>query len=198
MRMSLWVDALCINQSDTAERTSQVRMMREIYEKAECVVVWLGEGDETDSLALSLLKTINQPWATFKDAYGREIPLFTGGNEQQHDALVAAQAPYAYFDALAKFLLRPWFGRIWIVQELLCARKVTIWCGGDTLDDFPVLEAAARATRMHNVNIQMQIATTTLEDENAQEKGRLKLVCGKYFVDGVRGMMAESDHSGTT
>lgn len=163
--------------------------MLEIYSEAACVIIWLGEAHETDAPALSLLKTINAPWATFRDPEGREIPLFEGADQTQHDALVAAQVPPAYFDALAKFLLRPWFGRIWVVQELLSARKVVIWCGADTLDDFPVLEAAARSTSMHNVNTQTQIATVTLGDQTAQGVGRLKLSCGKYPPCGKEGRL---------
>ncbi|OAG14674.1 hypothetical protein CC77DRAFT_896702, partial [Alternaria alternata] len=41
----LWVDAICIDQSNITERTSQVRMMDQIYSEAECVVVWLGEAE---------------------------------------------------------------------------------------------------------------------------------------------------------
>ncbi|KAK3352256.1 heterokaryon incompatibility protein-domain-containing protein [Lasiosphaeria hispida] len=38
----LWVDALCINQADLAERDAQVLLMGEIHSCATCVVVWLG------------------------------------------------------------------------------------------------------------------------------------------------------------
>ena len=39
----LWVDALCINQSDVSERTHQVQMMGKIYSHAQHTIVWLGE-----------------------------------------------------------------------------------------------------------------------------------------------------------
>ena len=38
----LWVDAICINQDDTAERNHQVQMMRRIYSAAVRVIAWLG------------------------------------------------------------------------------------------------------------------------------------------------------------
>ncbi|KAH7224386.1 uncharacterized protein BKA55DRAFT_545969 [Fusarium redolens] len=41
----LWVDAICINQSDVSERTHQVGMMREIYSTASRVLIYLGIGD---------------------------------------------------------------------------------------------------------------------------------------------------------
>jgi len=38
----LWIDAICINQADTNERSEQVRQMRDIYMYASKVIIWLG------------------------------------------------------------------------------------------------------------------------------------------------------------
>jgi hypothetical protein len=46
----IWVDFLCINQQDVVERSLQVAMMREIYEKSREVIIWLGERRESDQL----------------------------------------------------------------------------------------------------------------------------------------------------
>lgn len=50
---TLWVDAVCINQSDLQEQGSQVKMMWNIYGNAERVLVWLGseEGDSAIAMA---------------------------------------------------------------------------------------------------------------------------------------------------
>lgn len=39
----LWVDAICINQQDDVEKTSQVAAMGNIYESAARSIVWLGQ-----------------------------------------------------------------------------------------------------------------------------------------------------------
>lgn len=44
----IWVDFLYINQQDVMERSLQVAMMREIYEKSREVIIWLGEGSKYD------------------------------------------------------------------------------------------------------------------------------------------------------
>ncbi|KAK4973388.1 hypothetical protein LTR42_005373 [Elasticomyces elasticus] len=44
----LWVDALCINQNSIAEKNHQIRLMDQIYSRAERVKVWLGEEREPD------------------------------------------------------------------------------------------------------------------------------------------------------
>lgn len=36
---SLWVDVVCINQEDAAEKSQQVKLMRDIYAKAAEVLV---------------------------------------------------------------------------------------------------------------------------------------------------------------
>jgi hypothetical protein len=38
----MWIDAICINQSDIQERSAQVQEMKRIYSGARCVYSWLG------------------------------------------------------------------------------------------------------------------------------------------------------------
>ncbi|KAK7923652.1 hypothetical protein PG985_007723 [Apiospora marii] len=40
---TLWIDQLCIDQSNPAEKTSQVQKMRLIYSSCEHALIWLGE-----------------------------------------------------------------------------------------------------------------------------------------------------------
>jgi hypothetical protein len=54
----LWVDAICINQNDTDERTCHVGMMREIYERSTEVIIWLGESGPNDHLGQMVLPTL--------------------------------------------------------------------------------------------------------------------------------------------
>ncbi|KAI0880035.1 heterokaryon incompatibility protein-domain-containing protein [Annulohypoxylon maeteangense] len=37
----IWIDAVCINQSDSEEKTHQVRLMRDIYTAAKQTIIWL-------------------------------------------------------------------------------------------------------------------------------------------------------------
>ena len=47
--LTLWVDALCIHQSNDAERTQQVNLMQDIFASTEEVLVYLGEVPTHDS-----------------------------------------------------------------------------------------------------------------------------------------------------
>jgi hypothetical protein len=59
----LWVDAICINQKDNAEKSSQVSIMVEIYKKAAQVNIWLGIGNDTSDFILKWYRLITLPLA---------------------------------------------------------------------------------------------------------------------------------------
>ena len=52
----LWVDQICINQSEDAheEKLQQVNIMGDIYAKAQKVLIWLGAGDTSSDIAMEL------------------------------------------------------------------------------------------------------------------------------------------------
>ncbi|KXL43904.1 hypothetical protein M433DRAFT_68972, partial [Acidomyces richmondensis BFW] len=39
----MWIDAVCIGQESTAEKTAQVALMASIFATAQNVLIWLGE-----------------------------------------------------------------------------------------------------------------------------------------------------------
>lgn len=66
----VWIDALCINQSDILERNAQVSRMAEIYRGAWQVVAWIGAESEDSSLAIKFLRDMSL-WSRadrFRDA----------------------------------------------------------------------------------------------------------------------------------
>jgi len=76
----LWIDAICINQSDLEERNQQVSQMRDVYSKAESVIVWLGVAQGHEELAFLLTKhpalvTVEKLWSELLDLLSK--PYFT-------------------------------------------------------------------------------------------------------------------------
>lgn len=53
----LWIDAVCINQRSSVEKSRQVPMMAEIYGTARRVCVWLGDGDESMGKAIEFMRS---------------------------------------------------------------------------------------------------------------------------------------------
>ncbi|KAI1114124.1 heterokaryon incompatibility protein-domain-containing protein [Nemania sp. NC0429] len=58
----LWIDAICINQENLAERAYQVNLMRRIYQIACKVLIWLGDDSEDSKLVLPLCERTVAIW----------------------------------------------------------------------------------------------------------------------------------------
>lgn len=54
----LWVDAICIDQSDKKEQGHQVRQMGKIYSKAHQVLIWLGPATDQTNVLMNSLKRL--------------------------------------------------------------------------------------------------------------------------------------------
>jgi hypothetical protein len=49
----IFIDAVCINQNDVAERNTQVGLMRHVYSQADRVIAWIGEPKENEDNAIA-------------------------------------------------------------------------------------------------------------------------------------------------
>jgi len=54
--ITVWVDAICINQADDQEKLGQIPLMGDIYSWADSTYIWLGEGNEHSNAAINFLK----------------------------------------------------------------------------------------------------------------------------------------------
>jgi hypothetical protein len=120
----LWADAVCINQVDSTERSIQVQQMHRIYQQAREVLIWLGEEQESDAEAFEFINQFEE-----LDIKVELDPLNSQENTEFLDLVSPDAVPKK---ALANFLQRPWFSRIWVVQEVAMAFKATMFCGENT------------------------------------------------------------------
>ncbi|KAI0470393.1 heterokaryon incompatibility protein-domain-containing protein [Xylariaceae sp. FL0804] len=126
----LWIDAICINQGDDDEKAAQVKRMADIYRHASRVVVWLGPHDSDSALAVSTLRYLGRQTLVTMDNWNFCAP----GSEQPYWCEADCQLPYStqVWKAISNLLARPWFTRVWIIQEILLANKhAVIQCGND-------------------------------------------------------------------
>lgn len=116
-----WIDAICIDQSNVNERNHQVGLMKRIYSLASNVYIWLGRESENSRIAMEFLA--NEGMKPLRRQIDDYRPMWDGkeGN------------------AIRDLFERPYWRRMWIIQEIIHANRLTVWCGSQRLD-WPVLD----------------------------------------------------------
>lgn len=125
----LWIDAICINQADNEEKEYQVSIMDEIYKSAESVVIWLGEASESSHLAFQLLSRLANLWPKVPPA-----PDPTSYPDLSSSISKMELPSEAEWAALGDLWIRPYWTRVWVIQELSFANMSSVFmCGSDLL-----------------------------------------------------------------
>ena len=141
----LWIDALCINQADPEERSSQVALMDKIYSSTIRNLIWLGEGDETTATAVKCIqKLVDEMRAeTNNIRTARELLYDENGLQLfASHGLSFAIATYE-IESIERFYTSQWFQRLWIVQEAALANNNNC-CYGQTECFLDTILRAAR------------------------------------------------------
>ena len=124
--ISVWADAVCINQNDDKEKTEQLFIMEDVYRDAEKVLAWLGVESGDSSLAMKMI----QRWASGEVRY-------LANKESSSGLLVGSNQDEAFgkaaMTAINNLLQRPYWTRMWVQQEVALAQSVIVQCGRDSL-----------------------------------------------------------------
>lgn len=149
----IWIDALCINQDDLAEQQSQVQMMADIYRTAGNIIVWLGDtgGNELETEeAIDVLEALSADYrAEYFEAMDQSDPITahtwrtmaqirmeTAYSKNREYLMTDEFARRDMLPLLYRFFDRPYWRRLWIIQELcmgrsgmpiVCGNRVTQW-----------------------------------------------------------------------
>ncbi|KAF7951697.1 hypothetical protein EAE96_006996 [Botrytis aclada] len=119
----LWIDALCIDQSNHLERNHQVRIMQTFYKKAQRVILWLGPAKDDSDLAIEILEIMESTRVG-----ERQIAESQDRNRKTWRA------------ALLALCRRSYWHRVWMMQEICLGREYSVCCGskmisGDIFDE---------------------------------------------------------------
>ncbi|GME28712.1 chitin recognition protein [Neofusicoccum parvum] len=134
----LWIDALCIDQTNPDEKAHQISLMGEIYARASQVVIWLGrDASYLDDFAWihgEFAQAMNSMVEKFGfEAVASRSPLDKAffedlGLEMPLDTWYRCWRSYFRF-----YQCRRWFRRAWIVQEAALARDISVRCGSSSI-----------------------------------------------------------------
>jgi hypothetical protein len=116
-----WIDAICIDQSNVSERNHQVGLMKQIYSTASNVYIWLGRESENSQAAMEFLA--NECMKPPKRQADEHRPIWDSQEGK----------------AIRDLFERPYWRRMWIIQEIIHANRLTVWCGSQNVD-WPVLD----------------------------------------------------------
>lgn len=122
-----WIDGICINQTNddgNHEKNHQVRIMGDIYRNAIHVLACVGPCDETSHCLFSMVK-----WSAWPRGFFAHMHAHEWVQERPWVAIVLGLADFTLFLVHDQFRKRDYFYRVWILQELFLARRVTISCG---------------------------------------------------------------------
>lgn len=186
----IWADALCINQLDIDERSSQVGMMGDIYRQALEVQIWFGEVEEmapdkanspdenlvsedhaknfkcflqSKDLMTNLSSLSSAAWHPTGANVPGALDILRLLEEDKHlyqmpffKITSAAEIELAtvWYDALrtlSVMLTRPWWTRVWIVQEAVLPPKAMVHIGNIELP-LSNFRAAAQNLNKHRIN----------------------------------------------
>ena len=160
----IWSDAICIDQSNQDERSQQVQLMRQIYQSASIVMVWLGEQKEANRNLIQLVSNLHETLST----------VTAGQDPKSIDTVAlkdAGQIPAPASEdwiKLGDLYREPYFSRKWVIQEVASARKIGIMKGPLVIPSVAVWQLPALLINTDLVSVVKMAQLENLQLQNAQ------------------------------
>ncbi|KAH8725749.1 heterokaryon incompatibility protein-domain-containing protein [Phaeosphaeriaceae sp. PMI808] len=140
-----WIDAICIDQASTQEKNHQVAMMGLLYENAEHVLACVGPHaddsqflfetiDKERSLIASIRAHLANPGERGAGDWSLVNPIPESSRWLALRCFFAMKVStrMRLANAHISFMQRPYFSRVWVLQELYLASKISCHCGMDS------------------------------------------------------------------
>jgi hypothetical protein len=139
----LWIDAICINQRDNDEKSSQIQRMGQIYSRSSHTIVWLGKASYISRQGIRACKTFGEAMQLNVEQHSHR-PALTDTVQISRTVPTRVESVLQTL-GLGNYLLvwqcvtliavlrRSYFSRIWIVQEIVLSHSVEFACGADRI-----------------------------------------------------------------
>jgi hypothetical protein len=130
----IWIDQICIDQKIIKEKNHQVGMMADIYRSAVEVFVWLGvldklnmeiveAIDEYEKRGTVMAKCKEKSNLQQRESLGMLITMWRNERWLRRTRISLHSKDGSFFQA------NEYWSRLWIVQELVLARRIVVCCG---------------------------------------------------------------------
>lgn len=118
----LWIDALCLDQRNENEKALHVPLMHEIYVSAARTIIWLGEASDSSNSAMEVITDITERVCQMKRLQSLSV---------RQNLMNAGLPPLdnQQWLSIRELQMRPWFYRLWTLQEIVLSQEAVILCG---------------------------------------------------------------------
>ncbi|RMY69602.1 hypothetical protein D0863_06347 [Hortaea werneckii] len=127
---ALWIDALCINQDDKEEKSSQVARMAKTYAEARRVFVWLCDGPLNGPFEF-----LNEIVTAFFHDLLSNSHVHEAMRKSNSHGMDLARTYNLTATLLGELAKSPWFKRTWTIQEDVLARETVFGFGSQLLNE---------------------------------------------------------------
>jgi hypothetical protein len=127
----MWIDAICIDQTNLSERNQQVSMMRDIYARADMVLLWIGDEIAHSKEAFGLIVKLAKFWQireVARSQTGDTRPALQLWLSTTEESSLRPQDRNSW-DSLFSLFSATYFERTWIIQEIAVSARATVVCG---------------------------------------------------------------------
>ncbi|APA07458.1 hypothetical protein sscle_03g022280 [Sclerotinia sclerotiorum 1980 UF-70] len=114
-----WIDALCINQKDNAEKAQQVQFMDRIYGGARISIAWIGVPTSIDEIYCEeIFDAVSQE---AYPSYGDTAAAYTIPRRLMMDNKEPGYSERLFQSkrCIEELMVNPWFDRVWTLQEFI-------------------------------------------------------------------------------
>ena len=122
----IWIDLLCIDQSNISEKSKQIPQMKYIFGEAQVVIASLGPHQTLDSTT-SVLHPL-------KPESVRRVEKLVSSLKAKLFSFGTGKVSEDDEKALLAVLSHPWFDRVWVVQEAGMAQRLHLLSGAFDID----------------------------------------------------------------
>lgn len=172
--ITLWVDAICINQENKAEKTEQISKMHDIYSKADSICIWLGVGEPEGDGTQETFQFIREML---------DLRLL--------DQRTASVGHARQWLAFVQLMRNRWFSRRWVVQELALARDATVHHGKEGIRWSDFSDAVALFVTKHD-QIKQLVASSGISPD-PDPIGDMRALGANILVEATSNLFRKSD-----
>jgi hypothetical protein len=124
-----WIDSISIDPQNLSERSYQIQLMGQIYRQSKETLVWLGPKSSNSDAAIDFLRYLSKKRFQLARSAKKDEKVQA---KMMADACIR-EGKLPLWDAVQTFFFRPWWTRVWTLQEFILSKEVVFYCGSKHL-----------------------------------------------------------------